>query len=155
MSKKFINIKKNRKLSETVKKKLNSMIGKSNTAKDTKQESRITSPLKQFRSPLNKGNNQGSTQSLASRELEDPMSPPSLKSPKEQPKDRSEMGEYDTTYAGSDANTTKYKHINKIKSSILLPNNKLYRAIITMPRIEYAIESSDFSIVKVLNINEL
>ena len=36
-----------------------------------------------------------------------------------------------------------------------MQNNKLYRAIISMPRIEYRIESSDFSIVKVLNVSEL
>ena len=36
-----------------------------------------------------------------------------------------------------------------------MDNGKLYRVLITMPRIEYSIESSDFSIVKVLNASEL
>jgi len=36
-----------------------------------------------------------------------------------------------------------------------MDNGKLYRVIIAMPRIEYSIESSDFSIVKVLNPAEL
>jgi len=36
-----------------------------------------------------------------------------------------------------------------------MQDNKLYRVIIRMPRIEYRIESSDFSIVKVLNHHEL
>ena len=36
-----------------------------------------------------------------------------------------------------------------------MENGKQYRVIITMPRIEYSIESSDFSIIKVLNPAEL
>ena len=36
-----------------------------------------------------------------------------------------------------------------------MPNKKLYRAVINMPRIEYSHQSSDFSIIKVLNLAEI
>jgi hypothetical protein len=44
---------------------------------------------------------------------------------------------------------------NRIKSSVMFENRKFYDVVIELPRIEYRVESENFTIAKALTLDEV
>ena len=57
------------------------------------------------------------------------------------------------THDAEEHNSNQILH--KIKSHLLTPDNKEYKVIITLPKIEYTIDSENFIFIKTLNKFEL